>query len=177
MGTEPQPGIAPELTDELELDALSELFDAEFDMVYRFCLARTGSPQAAEDAAAETFADAARLVARGQADAVDVQWLRRVARNRVIDQWRADERHRRRMLRLVRSNREQGEPQPTFEEERVLVALKAVPSRQRLALSLRYLDGYAVDEVAEALAVTYQAAESLLARARRSFVRAYGETS
>lgn len=170
----PADGQQASLT-EPEFCDLSALFEAEYDMVYRFCLARTASAQIAEDATGETFADAARLYATGRGREVDPQWLRSVARSRVIDQWRADERHRRRVRRLVHL-RDQNHPAETdFDEERVLVALRAVPERQRSALTLRYLDGYGVDEIADILEVSYQAAESLLARGRRSFGKALGE--
>ena len=39
---------------------LAQLFDTEFDAIYRFCLARTGDCAAADDAASETFMAAAR---------------------------------------------------------------------------------------------------------------------
>jgi RNA polymerase sigma factor (sigma-70 family) len=61
--------------------------------------------------------------------------------------------------------------------EHVLEALRSLPERQRLALSLRYLDEHSVAEVAEALGTTYRAAESVLARARSSFATAYRELS
>ena len=71
---------------------LSALFSAEFDVVYRYCLARTGSPSQAEEAVSESFADAARMFASGRGDQVNRPWLLAVARNRVIDTWRANER-------------------------------------------------------------------------------------
>jgi RNA polymerase sigma-70 factor (ECF subfamily) len=44
---------------------------------------------------------------------------------------------------------------------------------QRAALVLRHLDGYSVPEVAAALGRSVEATESLLARGRRHFRRAY----
>ena len=61
------------------------------------------------------------------------------------------------------------------DRERVGAALASLPGGQRLALTLRYLDEYSVAEVADELDTTYSAAESLLARARRSFERAWEE--
>ena len=57
----------------------------------------------------------------------------------------------------------------------VLAALESLPPRQRMALTLRYLDECSVSEIADAMDVGYTTAESLLGRARRSFARAYGE--
>ncbi|MEM8745746.1 MAG: sigma factor-like helix-turn-helix DNA-binding protein, partial [Actinomycetota bacterium] len=52
-------------------------------------------------------------------------------------------------------------------------ALASLPERQRAAVVLRYVEEYSVSEVAEALDVGYEAAESLLARGRRGFVEAH----
>jgi RNA polymerase sigma-70 factor (ECF subfamily) len=45
----------------------------------------------------------------------------------------------------------------------------------RAALTLRYLDGLSVPEVAELLGRTVAATDQVLARARRSFRQLYGE--
>ena len=47
-------------------------------------------------------------------------------------------------------------------------ALKALPERQRLALTLFHFEGMSQIEVAEAMGITDEAVESLLARARRA---------
>ena len=62
---------------------------------------------------------------------------------------------------------------PEAEEgrERAIAALMRVPSPQREALTLRYLDGLSVPEVAAALNRSVSAAESLLARGRVAFRR------
>lgn len=156
---------------------LSQLFDTEFDAVYRFCLARTGDSAAADDAASEAFAAAARLFAAGRGHEVNRPWLFVVARNRMVDEWRSQERHQRRVRRLVDQRRTDGEDNDpvtnSLVAEKVLMALASLPERQRAALALRYLDEHSVSEVADQLDVTYQAAESLLARARRSFATAW----
>lgn len=58
----------------------------------------------------------------------------------------------------------------------VLDALQSLSARQRAALSLRYLDGYSVAEIAEVLDTSYRAAESILARGRKAFVTAYEDS-
>lgn len=153
---------------------LEEIFDRHHDIVYRFCLARTGSHDAAEEATSDTFTDAARRVAAGGAADVTEGWLITVARRRIIDRWRANERHRSRLERLFTMMPTKVDP-PEPRDEATLRALRSLPERQRAALALRYLDGYSVSEVAEALDCPYRAAESLLSRARRSFAQSYHE--
>ncbi len=155
---------------------LAHLFDDEFDAVYRFCLARTGDSSAADDAASEAFLAAARLFADGRGGEIDRPWLFVVARNRIVDQWRAGERHRQRVLRLARQPQTSSEEiaiAPSAVADRVVEALASLPERQRAALTLRYLDECSVAEVAERLDINYQTAESLLARGRRGFATAW----
>ena len=59
--------------------------------------------------------------------------------------------------------------------QRAVAALAAVASAQREVLVLRYLDGLPVAEVAAAVGRSVAAVESLLARGRASFRRAYAE--
>jgi RNA polymerase sigma-70 factor (ECF subfamily) len=59
--------------------------------------------------------------------------------------------------------------------DRAVAALAAVPSPQREALLLRYLDGRSVPEVAAALGRSVAAAESLLTRGRAAFKRGFRE--
>jgi len=48
-------------------------------------------------------------------------------------------------------------------------ALDRLPERQARALELKYVDGYSSKEIARELAVSDEAVQSLLARARRAF--------
>lgn len=157
-------------------DRLAELFESTFDDLYRYCLARTASRSAAEEAASEAFLAAARTVAAGRGG-VDRAWLFVVARNRIIDGWRSAERQRRRFARLValRPNVEEDSDEADRLGEVVIEVMRRLPERQRAALALRYLDGCAVTEVAAELEIEYTAAESLLARGRRNFTTMWKE--
>jgi RNA polymerase sigma-70 factor (ECF subfamily) len=93
-----------------------------------------------------------------------------VASNLCIDRVRA-----RRNTTLVDAVPEQSEPAGQFRQlaerelgARVDAALKALPDRQRLALTLFHYEGMSQIEVGEAMGITDEAVESLLARARRA---------
>ena len=58
---------------------------------------------------------------------------------------------------------------------RAVSALTTVPTAQRRALVLVYVDGFSTDEAAAQLGRGVEALEALLARARESFKRAYQE--
>lgn len=97
-------------------------------------------------------------------------WLRRVVTNLCIDRVRAG-----RNLSLVDEVPEQAEPAHQLESlserdlsRRVDAALKALPDRQRLALTLFHFEGLSQSEVGVNLGISDEAVESLLARGRRA---------
>jgi len=97
-------------------------------------------------------------------------WLRRVVSNLCIDRVRA-----RRNTTVTDQVPEESEPagqvRHLAERElsgRVDAALKALPERQRLALTLFHYEGMSQIEVGEVLGISDEAVESLLARARRT---------
>lgn len=160
---------------------LQSLYLTEVRGIYGFLLARCGDQHLAEDLTTETFMNAADRFAQGRQQEVTGAWLMTTARRRLVDHWRRAASQRNRIERLGSETAlATGGPMsddPDANHDRVLEALGSLPERQRAALSMRYMDEMSVSEVADALDLTYQAAESLLARARRSFVLAFGATS
>lgn len=153
---------------------LEGLFERELATVHGFLLARCGSVQLAEDLTSEVFVNAARHFGRGRGHEVTAAWLITVAKRRLVDHWRGAERERRRLEQIRRERLRHGHVVDSG-DERVLRALDSLSDRQRFALTMRYLDDCSVSEIAEAMEVGYVTAESLLARARRSFARAFEE--
>lgn len=156
-------------------ELLARLFTEHVDAVFGFLVTRCGSRSVAEDVAGETFAEAARAFSVGRGDGIGRGWLIDVAKKRLIDHWRRERRHLNRVDRLIQFAPTDPETDGHDGDTRLLEALDTLPSRQRAVLMLRYLDGYSVSDVADALETTYQATESLLARARRSLLVAYEE--
>ena len=104
-------------------------------------------------------------------------WLRRVVSNLCIDRARA-----RRNVNVTDAVPEESEPAGQLrhlaERElagRVDAALKALPERQRLALTLFHYEGMRQIEVGNTLGISDEAVESLLARARRTLKAALAE--
>ncbi len=169
---------------------LQHLYRSEVGTVYGYLLARCGNRHVAEDLTTETFLNAADRFAQGRGVEVSGAWLMTVAKRRLVDHWRGAVSQRERIERFGRElglgparRREpidDGDVDVAEADEarrRVLSALDALPERHRAALTLRYLDEHTVGEVADTLGLSYQAAESLLARARRGFVTAFEEAS
>jgi RNA polymerase sigma-70 factor (ECF subfamily) len=147
--------------------------------VYSYVLHRCGGcVPVAEDLTSDVMV-AAVAEFRSQGRSVDMAWLIGVARNKLLDHWRRQEREERR-LRLFWGGAAQDEDDLGAWEgdearARALAALGRVPVAQRAALTLRYLDGLSVPGVASRLGRSVHATESLLARGRRAFRRLYLE--
>jgi RNA polymerase sigma-70 factor, ECF subfamily len=103
-----------------------------------------------------------------------IPWLIGVARHKLADHWRQVGREQR-GLRLL-----DGEParvedpwQTVVDRIRAREVLDGLGAHHRAALTLRYLDGLPVPEVAQHLDRTLHATEALLVRARAAFRRIY----
>ena len=160
------------------LDGLRSFYDEMMPAIYRYFFQRCGwQSSTAEDLTQETFlAAAAEIRSRRDVRQPD-RWIYGIARHRLIDHFRRREREQRRLELAWEAERvsEQEIEGLELSRERALAALEAVPTSQRAALTLRYLDGLAVPEVASAIGRSVRATESLLVRGRESFRRKYLE--
>lgn len=153
-------------------DELLALYDEALPSVYGYLLRRCGSPTVAEDLTSETFLAAVDAVSRDTVRELTTAWLIGVARNKLVDHWRRRERDERRLTLL-----EAGVAEVPWEVDLdALIAhdvLAALSAQHRCALTLRYLDGLPVRDVAALLGRSVGATEVLLVRARRAFRAAY----
>jgi RNA polymerase sigma-70 factor (ECF subfamily) len=128
------------------------------------------SDNEAEDIAQEAFVRLWKQAPQWQPGRALIRtWLRRVAGNLCIDRMRA-----RRGVPLDPGDdwpvapRQQALAEERQLIERVEAALARLPERQRLALTLSHYQGLSQIEAAEAMEISVEALESLLARARRA---------
>lgn len=153
-----------------------ELYRAEFDHVYRYATTRLGRSDG-EEVTADVFHAAAIAFADGDGDTITGAWLMAVTKNKVVDRWRRAERRRAR-AHLTWSRNDTVEPFPDHWSRaatrvHVIEALDQIPDNYRAVLLARHVDEMSVLEVADLLGISVRAAESVLARARRAFRRAY----
>jgi RNA polymerase sigma-70 factor (ECF subfamily) len=144
--------------------------------VYKFVYRRCGDPDLAKEITAEALLAAALRVRAGQPGEVTAAWIKSVARNKLLEHWRRSEREQRR-LRLLWGSQEDSVdswPEDASPELALKVLGQMAPIHQAV-LTLRYLDDLPVPEVARELGRSVHATESLLARARTAFRRAYAE--
>lgn len=154
--------------------ALLALYDAALPQVYGYLLARCGRRTLAEDLTAETFLAAVAASRRRPSPAMSLGWLVGIARHKLVDHWRAAEREERGLRAVDDLSQEPDDPWDSHVD--ALVAhevLAAQTGPHRAVLTLRYLDGLPVSDVARILGRTVHATEALLTRARAAFRRSY----
>jgi RNA polymerase sigma-70 factor, ECF subfamily len=153
---------------------LLELYDDALPHVYGYLLARCRDTSLAEDLTAESFLAAVHEVRRPGAAEPSIPWLIGVARHKLADHWRRVEREQRGLRLLDGEPSDVEDPWETVVDRiRAREVLDRLGAHHRAALTLRYLDGLPVPEVARHLDRTLHATEALLVRARAAFRQIY----
>ena len=155
---------------------LLALYDRALPQVYGYLRARVGDDATAEDLTGETFLAAVRAVRNETVTELSVAWLVTVARNKLVDHWRRNAREQR-SLQLATTGDVDDDTDLRFDRMHAHAVLESLGAHHRTALTLRYLDGLSVPEVARLLGRTVHATEALLVRARQRFRVAYEEGS
>lgn len=165
--------------------AFKLFFDENFSRLYRFSSARLGDrPEATADVVQSTLSKALRKIHLYRGEAALFTWLCVICRHEIADWWKKQSRYEdhiiltedypaiREVLESLDAPEGDG---PLFGYQQVetirliQVALDRLPSRYGDALEWKYVEGYSVKEIATRLNLSYEAAQSLLARAKRSF--------
>ena len=152
------------------------LYRAALPQVYGYLLPRCGSVAVAEDLTAETFTAAVAAVRQRQVREVTVGWLIGVARHKLADHWRRVAREQRALAAVEHDRAGADDPwDEVLDTQAAHLALARLSAPKRLALTLRYLDGLSVPEVAAHLGRSVHATETLLVRARSALRQVYEE--
>lgn len=152
------------------------IYSVALPQVYGYLLPRCGSVAVAEDLTAETFMAAVAAVRQGRVRELTVAWLVGVARHKLVDHWRRVAREQRGLAAVELDQQESADPWgEVLDAQAAHTALLRLSMPHRLALTLRYLDGLSVPEVAEHVGRSVHATETLLVRARAALRRVYQE--
>ncbi len=168
-------------------EAFTRLVETYQKPVYNLCYRMLGEPEAAEDAAQETFLRAFQHLHRYDQKRPFATWLLSIAAHYCID------RLRRRKFSLLSIDDDEEEngfelpdlraPNPEMEtarhedRERMHALLKNLEAIDRAAIVLRYWQDYSEAEIAETLHLTVSAVKSRLHRARRQLSGLWQEES
>lgn len=165
--------------------AFAQLYDEHLSGIYRYVLYKVGDQTLAEDLTADVFAKAWEGIDRFQWRNLPFEhWLLRIARNLVIDHWRAHRRPTSPMEELDNAPSEDLAPDEwvarEVEIEGLARALAGLPDDQRDVLVLRFVEGYSHADVAATLGKSEVAVRQIQVRGLRSLqklMRAQQETA
>jgi RNA polymerase sigma-70 factor (ECF subfamily) len=159
-----------------DTEAFGHLYDHYHSSVYRVIYAQTRSTPLSEDLTADTFFRALRGIQAFKLDAeLFAAWLFRIARNLVIDHFKAS---RTRLEKAHDMSRHEdladdadAELLTLMNRERVRTALAELPASQRRVIELRFLGELSTREVADLLDTTEGAVKQLQFRGLRNLAR------
>jgi RNA polymerase sigma-70 factor (ECF subfamily) len=154
----------------LEGAAMLALYERAIPQVYGYLVDRCGDRATAEDLTSETLLAAVRAARSPDAATPSMPWLIGVARHKLADHWRRRARDERLFDELAVDAPLAEDPwDATLDPGDAVETLRRLGPHHRLALTLRYVDGLSVPEVAEVIDRTVHATEALLVRARIAF--------
>ena len=169
--------------------AFSRFFEENFSRLYRFALARlSDDPETTREVVQTAMTKALRKIHTYRGEAALFSWLCMICRNELINAVRRDARYRQSIIltedypeirEVVESldAPDTGDPNhqyQKYEASRLIqVALDKLPPKYGDALEWKYIEGYTVKEIADRMNVSAEAAQSLLARAKRAFREIY----
>lgn len=153
--------------------AFEAFYRREFPAVVALTYVLSGSNVAAEDVAQEAFVAAHRRwddISRYDDPGA---WVRKVASNMAVSVIRRRVAEAKAVLRL-RSERPSHVIFIAADHSEVWAAVRSLPRKQAQAVTLRYLEGWSIAEIAEALGCAEATAKVHLHRARRALADRLG---
>ena len=141
------------------------LMETYGNMLFRICLVTLGSQADAEDAVQDTFLRYLQKAPPFASAEHEKAWLIRVATNRCRDMLRT---------RHVHADLDSVQAYAQDEEDgQALAALMTLPEKFRTVLTLHYVEGYRVNEIADMLGKTASAVKMRLQKGRMLLEEAY----
>lgn len=163
-------------------DAFAELYDATYEILYRYCLYFLKDPQLIQDAMQEIYIAIFRGIPSLKMDSMLYSWMKQIAYHTCCN-----------ILRQVRRSREyfadlQDEGQMAFLAERLpqdcfqpvydsdtmqelTQALETLPLKYRQAFLLRYENELKLEEIADFMGTSLSSVKRYIASARSSLQR------
>lgn len=159
-----------------DAEAFGQLYDHYQASVYRIIYGQTRSTPLTEDLTADTFFRALRGIGGFKLDAaLFPAWLFRIARNLVIDHFKASRTRFEQAQDMTRyedvADNTDAELIALLNRERVRAALAELPTGQRRVIELRFLGELSISEVADLLDTTEGAVKQLQFRGLRNLAR------
>lgn len=172
-----------------DTQAFDRFFEENFSRLYRFALSRlNGDREAAEDIAQTTMTRAVRKLSTYKAEAAMFTWLCAICRNEMSDWLKKNSRMKDHVVLTedfpeVRaivdslSGPLADTPEASYRRQEsirlIQIAMDRLPANYGNVLEWKYIEGHSVIDIAKRLNIGSEAAQSLIARAKRAFAEAY----
>jgi RNA polymerase sigma-70 factor (ECF subfamily) len=154
--------------------SLLAIYDRALPQIYGYLLDRCRDVATAEDLTSETFLAAVAASTRPAGAPASIAWMVGIARHKLVDHWRRVARDERLLAQVAEDTETSHNPwDARLDDMHAGDVLAQLGGHHRAALTLRYVDGLGVPEVAEVLGRTVHATEALLVRARAAYRRIY----
>jgi RNA polymerase sigma-70 factor (ECF subfamily) len=153
-----------------EVDAIGALYDQHYEAVFRYLASRVAERQTAEDLTGEVFKRMLTGLAQYRPMGLPFRaWLFRIAHNLLIDHYRKESGHMLVTLQETERQARGGDDPASVVEQKLTLehanqALAELDPPQRDVLTLRFLSGLSLKEVALALGKTEDAVKALQRR-------------
>lgn len=144
----------------LSSDEIKEALDIYGDSLYRLCLIMLQNTADAEDAVQETFIKYMMNSPKFEDEGKKKAWLTAVAANKCRDMLRFRKRHATESDELLQNYAMDNE------STGILDALMEIPEKYRIVMTLHYVEGYKVREIAKMLNKSESAIKMRLSRGR-----------
>ena len=156
-------------------EALAPLMERHYRRLYRIAVSYLRQPDDALDVVQEAFVKAFQSASRWDGSAEAGPWLARITVNLSIDRWRRNRRRAQTFTPLSESDHVAtlADLGPTPDRhvqgletsERLAVALRGLPERQRAVVVLRHYQDMSLEEIAGTLGMSLGTVKSSLHRA------------
>jgi RNA polymerase sigma-70 factor (ECF subfamily) len=156
-------------------EALAPIMERHYRRVYRIALSYLRNPDDALDAVQETFVKAYEHAARWDGASDVGPWLSRIAVNHAIDRYRRNKRRQQTYAPMAEGDHQEwlASDAPSPERrvlarqlgERIGIALRGLPEKQRMVFVLRHYQDMSLEEIANALNLSLGTVKSSLHRA------------
>jgi RNA polymerase sigma-70 factor (ECF subfamily) len=154
------------LASELDVVALAEIYDRYSPVLYAYAMRLLNDPALAEDCVAETFARFLRVLQKGQGPRDYLRaYLYRITHNWIIDLYRNNEQTSELHETLQYEEYTEEEVAKRVGQKQIREAIHNLPPEQQKVITLKYLEDWNNEEIAQALHKTVGAVKTIQHRA------------
>jgi RNA polymerase sigma-70 factor, ECF subfamily len=160
----------------LDPGALAELYDRHFSGIYRYCYRRTRHQADAEDLTEQVFLKMVDSIERYRPRGLAFSsWLYRIAHNLLVDRYRRSGREAMELSAELPDRGAHADPatllQHSEDRRRLFEAIRQLTAEQQQLITMRFIDGLEVEEIARLTGRRSGAIHSMQHRALASLYR------